>query len=232
MARLPRLVIAGQLHLVMQRSHHAHPVFRCDEDFTRYLQFLREAAAASSVAVHAYALTPEQAILLVTPNTSTSLGRLFQTLGKRFGADYNRRHGRTGALWEGRFRATVVEAELHLLNCMRYVESAPVRLQLVESASEYPWSSAAHHIGRRTDGMIAEHPLYWRLGNTPFEREAVYTGLLNQPLPLPLQEQMAGATEKGWLLATPTFAEAMKAHTTRRLTPSPRGRPAKAVVGK
>lgn len=225
MARLPRLVIPGELHLLVQRSHGGAPVFRSDDDAQLYLGPLKDAARDHAVAVHAYAVLPEQVWLLLTPATTTSISRMSQALGRRFGAAYNRRHARTGALWEGRFRATVVDAGAHLLDAIRFVEGAPVHAGLAAQAVDYPWSSAAHHLGRRVDPLITEHAGYWRLGNTPFEREAAHRLLLEAHMSTPLHSKIAEAAHKGWLLGGTRFAALMTEKTSRRVTRKPKGRP-------
>jgi putative transposase len=225
LARLPRLVVAGQLHLLVQRGPAGSPVFRDDEDFAGYRQALVHSAREHGVAIHAYALTPAQVLLLVTPQSGPALSRMWQALGRRFGAQYNRRHGRTGVLWEGRFRATVVEADTYFLDCCRHVEWAPVRAGLAVEPADYPWSSAAHHSGMRVDAGINEHRLYWMLGNTPFEREASYRRLLEQPLAAAAEERLAEASVKGWAVGDDEFIRTLSAQTARRVAPLPRGRP-------
>ncbi|WP_280154305.1 transposase [Piscinibacter sp. XHJ-5] len=232
MARLPRLVVAGQLHLLVQRSHGHSPVFRGENDFQAYRRALTELAPQHQVAVHAYALLPTQVWLLVTPSTATALSRLWQALGRRFGADYNRRHGRSGVLWEGRFRTTVVDPAAHLLDCCRRIEWAPVRAGLADTPADYAWSSAAHHMGQRVDPLITEHPGYWALGNTPFEREAGYRRLLDQPLPAAIERRLDDAVMKGWALGGEAFVRALGELTDRRPGPLPRGRPRKVSANK
>ncbi len=229
MARLPRLVIAGQLHLVVQMAHGADPVFRDDADHEGYLQTLMASAREQRVAVHAYALLASGVLLLLTPSSAESLGRMMQAVGRRFGSAFNRRHGRRGSLWEGRFRASVVDAKQHLLDCMRFVESAPVREGLASEASEFRWSSAGHHVGRRVDAGITEHPLYWSIGNTPFEREANYRRLLDVPLPGGLQAALQASAHKSWAFGSSDFVESIASQTGRRLVPAARGRPRKLI---
>jgi putative transposase len=230
MARLPRLIVAGQLHLVAQRAHGASVVFREDADFDAYRRALVQAAAEHGVALHAYALTPSQVLLLLTPSTPTGPSRMLQAVGRRFGADYNRRHRRSGALWDGRFRATVVDPS-HLVDSCRWVESAPVRAGL-GPAAEYPWSSAAHHVGSRADAGITDHPRYWALGNTPFEREATYRALLDQPLLSEWASRLEDATHKGWALGDAAFVRTLAEKAPRRVVPLPRGRPRIKTVPK
>jgi putative transposase len=224
MARLPRLVVPGHLHLVLQRAAGEGVVFRDDVDFAAYRRALGPAAADHGVLLHAWALTASQVLLLVTPKDATGASRMLQAVGRRFGGAYNRRHQRTGALWEGRFRTTVVDPA-YLVDATRYVEGAPVRLSASAAPGEYAWSSAAHHLGMRADPDIAEHPRFWLLGNTPFEREAAYRRLLDQPMPATLLERLDAAVTKGWALGDRAFVERLAVDAPRRVAPLARGRP-------
>ena len=107
MARLSRLVIPGLVHHMVQRAHGSRPVFADDADRQSYLAALREAAAAQQVPVHGYALADGEVQLLATPPSAEALSRLLQTVGRRYVAAYNRRHGCSGTLWDGRFRCGV-----------------------------------------------------------------------------------------------------------------------------
>jgi putative transposase len=178
MARLPRLTVAGHLHVVMQRAHGGRPVFLGDQDFDSYRRALVQAAAEQGVAVHAFALTPSQVLLLVTPSTAAGPSRMLQAVGRRFGAEYNRRHGRTGALWDGRFRATVVEPK-QLVDCSRWIEWAPVRAGLVATAGEYA-GRAPPPSRLEGDTDITSIPLL-AAGQHAFRREAAYRALLDEP---------------------------------------------------
>lgn len=220
MARLPRLSIAGLPHHVIQRGLSGRPIFVDDDDRRAYLAALRAAAADCGVAVHAYALLPDEVHLLATPTEPAALSRMMQKIGRRHVAAFNRRHGGRGTLWEGRFRAGVLEPFRYLLPAMQLIETLPVRRGLAVGAADYAWSSAPHHLGQRRDTVIAEHAAYWRLGNTPFERELVYRRLLEHALTAAEEQALLGAAEKGWGLG---LADSTAA--PRRLRPLPRGRP-------
>lgn len=232
MARLPRLAIPGHLHLVAQRTHAGEATLRDEQDLASCRRHLVDAARQHGVSLHAYALVPTQVLLLATPAAASSLSRMWQALGRSFGAEYNRRYGRHGMLWEGRFRTAVIEAETHWLDGLRHVESMPVKAGVCTSAAAYEWSSAPHHTGLRVDGGITEHPGYWSLGNTPFEREARYRDLLEQTLPAALERRLNDAVAKGWALGGAGFIAAVETLTGRRVVPLQRGRPAKKTVPK
>ncbi|MDP4301941.1 transposase [Leptothrix discophora] len=228
MARLPRLALAGLPHLVLQRGLAHPPVFADAEDRRAYLAALHEAAANLKIVVHAYALLDDQVRLLLTPPDAQALSKLMQAVGRRYVSAHNRRHGRAGTLWDGRFRATVIEAEPWLLLAARHIEQSPLRAGLVVQASDWPWSSAAHHLGRLRDTVVSAHPLFWGLGNTPFERELAWQRLLDEPLPVVQQQQIEAAMLKGWPLGSGAFLAHLGGSTDRPLVPRPRGRPPRA----
>lgn len=228
MARLPRLALGGHAHHVLQRGHSRQAIFIDDADRQAYLEALREAAANLRVAVHGYVLMGDHVHLLITPPDADAVGRLMQAIGRRYVAGFNRRHGRSGSLWEGRFRATVIEPVPHLLGCLRYLEQNPVRAGLTASAADWPWSSAAHHLGRRRDGVISEPSPWWALGNTPFDREHAWRRLLDEPMSLRDVQQYTDSVLKGWALGSGAFLAEIGTQTDRPLQARPRGRPSRA----
>jgi putative transposase len=143
---------------------------------------------------------------------------------------HNRRHGRAGTLWDGRFRATVLEDEPWLLLVARAVEQSPQRAGLVLRASDWAWSSAGHHLGRQRDPVVGVHPLFWGLGNTPFERELAWQRLLDEPLSVAQLQQVEAAMLKGWPLGSGAFLAKLGGSIDRPLAPRPRGRPARAAA--
>jgi len=229
MARLPRLCIPGWPHLLVQLGHGSQAVFRDDADRRLFLDLLQEAAITYGVAIHAYALRDSEIRLLGTPSKRDSLSRVMQAIGRRYGSSFNRRHAHVGSLWGGRFRATVIEPERHLLSCMRYVEQPSPGESSDAGSERSPWSSAPHHFGERSDPCISDHREYWALGNTPFDREASYKKLTQQALTSSELSLISDAALKGWPLGSPAFLSRLSGSTDRRLMPLPRGRPTKKV---
>jgi len=214
MSRLPRLVVPHCAHYVVQRGHSGRPVFADDADRQAFLAALREAAAAQRVAVHAYALLDTEVHLLATPPDAVSLGRMVQTLGRRYVSAYNRRHDRSGTLWDGRFRCAVVEPGSWQLAALRLIDGLPGP------------TSAAHRAGELRDAMLADPPEFWNLGNTPFEREAAYRALLVQGVPPSQAAALRSAALGGWAVGSGAFMAQLAAQTARPVRPRPRGRPA------
>jgi putative transposase len=227
MARLPRLVVPHQPHHVIQSGHSQQAIF-CDEaDYSSFLNWLREGARLFKVAIHAYVLMPTHIHLLVTPSDDDGLARMMQWVGRYYVPYYNRKYGRDGTLWKGRYKATVIDPEGYFLTCSRFMELMPVQAGLVPEAEEYQWSSLAHHVGAKPDALITDHPIYWALGNTPFDREAAYKELLEQQLKPEEIQLLTDATAKGWALGSDSFKASLEKKINRRVVPAKRGRPAK-----
>src|SRR6201991_1101531 len=160
MARLARLYVPDQPQHVILRGLDQQPAFVDDQDYELFIDCLKAASRDHHLAVHAYALMPGAVQLLVTPTDESSLPKAMQAVGRRYVAHFNRRYSRRGTLWEGRYRATVIEAERYFLLASRVVEMSPVRSQLVAVAEDYRWSSYGHHIDLTLDRLITAPPFY------------------------------------------------------------------------
>lgn len=230
MARLPRLILPGQPHHVILRGNNRQAIFFSDLDRQQLLGVLTEAAAQYSVAIHAYVLMDNHIHLLLTPSSADALSRMMQALGRRYVGWFNARHQRTGTLWEGRFRAGLIEGERHLLACMRYIELNPVRAGLCIEPTQWPWSSVAHHLGLQRQALITEHELFWSLGNTPFEREHAYREFLGQGVADQERALFTDAALRGRPVGSETFLKPLKVDHERVVVARPRGRPRKAAL--
>lgn len=230
MARLPRLILPGQPHHVILRGNNRQAIFFSDLDRQQLLAVIAEVASLYGVSVHAYVLMDNHFHLLVTPPTADALSRMMQALGRRYVGWFNARHHRTGTLWEGRFRAGLIEGERHLLACMRYIELNPVRAGLCAVPQDWPWSSASHHLGLARQALISEHPLYWSMGNTPFEREHAYREFMDQGVPVHEQSAFTEAVLRGRPMASEAFLRPLAAEHEQVIARRPRGRPRKAVT--
>lgn len=225
MARLPRLSLAGHPHHVIQRGNDRMAIVRSDEDRLRLLDLISEYAVRCRVALHAYVLMDNHLHLLLTPETAEALPLMMQGVGRRYVRYFNDAHQRSGTLWEGRYKSTLIQADAYLLACMAYIDLNPVRAGMVSEPSQYPWSSHAHHIGLRLDRRITPHPLYWAMGNTPFAREAAYAELVRTGLPSQQKEAITQSVLHGWVLGDPAFVTGLQAKTDRRLSLARPGRP-------
>lgn len=231
MARLPRLVVPNQPHHIIQSGNDKQVVFREADDYAVFLGWLKDASRQFKVAIHAYVLMPNHLHLLATPSDETGLGKMMQWIGRHYVPYFNVKYQRSGTLWQGRYRATVIESEQYFLLCSRYIESHPARAGLVSAAEEYSWSSISHHIGVKPDPLITDHSVFWALGNTPFDREANYKALLDLGISQREAEVLTEATLKGWPLGSDRFKESLSKQVNRRVAPGKRGRPRKLADG-
>lgn len=242
MARLTRLAVAGHVHYVVQRGHSGGAIVADDADRRTFVDALREAARSHGCLLHAYAIGDREVHVLLSPPSAEALSRTMQALGRRYAAAFNRRHGRSGALWDGRFRAAVVEPGPATLAALRLVDTG-LAVQTTAAADaargepEVPSAarpavptSAAQRLGGPRDLELTDPPEYWRLGNTPFEREARYRELCDEPLPAALRQALRHAALHAWAFGSPSFIAALEQQTSRPLRPRARGRPRRTAA--
>jgi len=225
MARLPRLTLPGFPHHVIHRGNNRQAIFLDRADFEAMLVLLDENARKFQVAVHAYVLMDNHFHLLATPSTDDGLPQMMQSIGRSYVRYFNQRHRRTGTLWEGRYRSTVIEAERYLLACMVYIDLNPVRAGIATRAADYPWSSHGHWLGLRTDKLLTTHALYWALGNTPFAREAAYAALVQSGIGEKQLHALTQSALSGWALGEAYFVADLQKLTPRRVAKAKPGRP-------
>jgi len=229
MARQPRLTVAGYPHHIIQRGNNRQAIVRDDADRERLLGLWLEYSRQFKVAIHAWVIMDNHFHLLATPETGDGLPMMMQAVGRAYVRYFNLRHGRSGTLWEGRYRSTLIESERYLLACMVYIDLNPVRAGMVAQPADYRWSSHRHCIGQASDKLVSPHALIWGLGNTPFAREAAYAALVDAGLNPVQQTQLTQSTLSGWALGSAEFLQDLGASTPRRLQPGKPGRPAKRV---
>jgi len=215
MARLPRLALPGFAHYVIQRGHNGQPVFLDATDRGLYLSALAAAAGAEPVQLHAWALLDTEVQLLATPDSAGALSRFMQAVNRRYVSAFNARHGRSGTLWDGRFRAAVVEPGMLRLQT----------LALIDTAAAPPSTPAAQRLGGPREPLVTEPAEYWSLGNTPFEREAAYRALLAGGVAPATAELLRRAALGGWAAGRVNGETPGSGAGVRPLTPRRRGRP-------
>ncbi|MEZ0308249.1 MAG: transposase [Ramlibacter sp.] len=225
MARLPRLTVPGYPHHIIQRGNNRQAIFSSNADYETLLEMLGEHAAQAGVAIHAYVLMTNHFHLLATPGTEQAIPQMMQAVGRRYVRYFNQRQARTGTLWEGRYKSTLIQAERYLLACLAYIDLNPVRAGIVTEPSDYFWSSHAHYLGRRNDRLVTPHALYWELGNTPFARDAAYAQLVRSGINSQQQKALTDSALQGWALGEPDYVADLQKRTARRVTRSQAGRP-------
>lgn len=225
MARLPRLSLPGYPQHIIQRGNNRQGIATSAADYQTLLGLIDDNARKFAVAIHAYVLMDNHFHLLATPETAQALPQMMQAIGRRYVRYFNDSQGRSGTLWEGRYRSTVIQPEAWLLACMAYMDLNPVRHGLVAQARDYPWSSHGHYAGLRVDRLVTPHPLFWTLGNTPFAREAAYAEMVHAGVAVDSQLALTQSALKGWALGDAAFVADLQTRTQRRVSKTSAGRP-------
>ena len=213
MARRPRLYIPSVAHHVIQRGNNREACFGDESDYKAYLTYLKESAGQNCVAIHAFVLMTNHVHLLVTPIDETALGKMLQTLGRRYVQYYNRKYGRTGTLWEGRYKSTLVQTENYLLTVYRYIELNPVHAKMVDHASEYPWSSYRYNAVGLNIELVTPHREYRKLGSDSESRQKAYRQLFRGRMAEKDLTEIRDCTNKSWVLGDERFKVKVQAKT-------------------
>ena len=223
MARLPRFEIPGYTQHVIQRGNNRSIIFVGEEDYAFYLKKLGEACKKYQCDLHAYVLMTNHVHLLMTPHLKGGIGKVMQMLGRYYVQYFNHQYNRTGTLWEGRYKATVLDSKQYLLSCSRYIELNPVRADRVKHPADYPWSSYHYNALGVSNGLIKAHTVYTALGRGASSRQSAYRALFEQQIPEQTMDEIRAATNKAWVLGDARFLKQIEALTQRQAQPKPRG---------
>lgn len=223
MPRKPRFVLPGEPQHVIIRGVNREPIFYTEQDYRCYLSRLQEAIGKHGCALHAYVLMTNHVHFLISPANEIGIGRMIQMLGRYYVQYFNHTYGRTGTLWEGRYKATLVDTEEYLLTCYRYIELNPVRAQMVEHPADYPWSSYRHNALGQANPILSPHEKYRDLGRTDESRQTSYRALFNAHLSDSALSEIRDATQKEWVLGSDYFKVKIGSRLERKVSPMPRG---------
>ena len=229
MPRQPRLDIADIPQHIVQRGNDRQPYFFNDVDRARYLPELREIALREHRVVHAYVLMTNHVPWLITPSAAGQLAHLMQSLGRRYVRYVNDRYHRTGTLWEGRYKSSLVDGEIYLLPCYRYIELNPVRARMTSDPQHYSWSSHASNAFGRDDQLIHLHS-YLALGNSHQERCAAYRTLAMETLLQDDLDAIRTHLQRQHALGPDRFRLTIEAQLARRAGPAKIGRPSTSAL--
>jgi putative transposase len=227
MPRLPRIEFAGIPQHVVQRGNDRQPCFLDNSDYLRYLRGLQEASLDCACRIHAYVLMTNHVHLLVTPAAVGGVSRLMQQLGRGYVGYFNTTHHRTGTLWEGRFKSSLVDSDRYLLTCYRYIEMNPVRAAMVAAPGEYRWSSFACNALGDSDAIVTPHAHYLALGRDDVERQATYRELVRLSIGSDDLQAIRNHIQQQRALGSSRFQAAIEAMSGRCAHVRPRGRPAR-----
>ena len=223
MARQPRFILPGEPQHVIQRGNNRDRIFIKDEDYRFYIEKLNEACNRFGCQVHAYVLMTNHVHLLITPEDKDGISLVMQSLGRVYVRYFNDLYHRTGTLWEGRYRATLIDSAAYLLTCYIYIEKNPVRAAMVEHPAEYKWSSYHGNGSGLYDPLITPHELYLHMGKDPESRRERYRTLFRLPIPDSTLDEIRDATNKAWALGNDKFRKRVEVYLDRPVGPRPRG---------
>ena len=229
MARLVRVSPVEVPQHIVQRGNNRQVCFGGEEDMKAYLNWLKEFSKKYKVDVHAWVLMTNHVHILCTPQEEEAISRMMQSIGRMYVRYYNYTYKRSGTLWEGRFKSSLVQSERYLLELYRYIELNPVRAEMVDDPAEYSWSSyASNALGIRTE-LQTPHSEYLSLGKTKEERLENYRALFKAHVNAELLKEIRESVNKGLPLGSERFTAQIEALTDRRVTPRKAGRPQKVI---
>ncbi len=227
MPRKPRFYLPGYPVHIVQRGHNQDQVFFEKEDYRVYLDWLQEGSEWYEVPIHAYVLLPNQIHILCSPPDKESASRMMQYQGRRYVPYVNATYGKTGTLWQGRYKASLIDPETWLLPTMVYIETQPLRAGLARSPGPWKWSSYKHNAQGKPDVLITPHDKYLELARSSKKRLEKYTALVKTGL----SEEQIRDIEDSWQTGTPIGSDKFKKMVERRLKlkvgHARRGRPRK-----
>lgn len=225
--RRARLRLANVPLHIIQRGNNRGACFFADKDYLVYLRHLRELATHFACFVHAYVLMTNHVHLLLTSRELDGASSLMKHLGQRYVQYVNRTYKRSGTLWEGRFRSSIVQVDIYLLRCHRYIELNPVRAGMVEHPADYRWSSFGANATGQPNHLITPHPAYLALANDDAVRRAAYLEMFRSALDANDLEQIRNASNAGYAPGSERFRKEIGLALGRRAGPGMPGRPLK-----
>jgi len=225
MARLPRVSPVGvPVHLI-QRGNNRSSCFGAPEDYSAYMDWLKEYSKKYEVDIHAWVLMTNHVHILCTPQQEGAISRMMQSLGRRYVQYFNYQYRRSGTLWEGRYKSCLVQTDKYLIEVYRYIELNPVRAKMVKDPSEYLWSSYRINALGEISNLCIQHPEYLRLGKTKDECMKNYRSLFSHHVEGGVLEEIRSGINKGTAVGHDRFKDEIEKLTGRRLKPQKVGRP-------
>lgn len=233
MPRKPRFRLPGIPQHVIQRGNNHAPCFLAEADYRRYLENLENALVQNQCALHAYVLMTNHVHLLITPETEDGISHTMQDTGRKFVQYFNRKHRRSGTLWEGRYKASLVDSDAYLLTCMRYIELNPVRAGMVDHPGQYRWSSYSANATGNVNTLISPHACYLQLGKAVSGRHSAYRRLFANDLDASQLHQLREAMRQELVFGREEFKTGIERMTKRQVRRGRDGSPrVEDVLGK
>jgi putative transposase len=230
MPRKPRFFVPGVPVHIVHRGHSRAPVFFENSDYAAYLEWLMESATRYSCEIHAYVLMTNHIHILATPTDKQAISRMMQYMGRRYVPYINHLYGTSGSIWEGRYKASLINDEQYLLTCMRYIELNPVRADMTRGPGQYHWSSYQCNALGKKNALITPHLLYLKLGRTGAQRREAYRDLFKAHLDKDVVKNINAAWQTGTPLGNEYFKEKIEQKLKTKVGQARRGRPSKRAL--
>ena len=227
MPRKPRFFMPGIPVHIVQRGNNRQAIFFDDSDYCAYLAWVKESMAKYDCLLHAYVLMVNHVHLLVTPREKKSVSRMMQYIGRRYVPYINHQYNRSGTLWEGRYKSSLIQEEPYLLACMRYIELNPVRAGVVKTPMDYRWSSYHCNAMGQDDELITAHRLYLALGLDKASRNQAFRSLFLTHMADNITGEIRAAWQTGTPLVDERFKEQIEKALKTKIGYASRGRPKK-----
>lgn len=227
MPRQRRYFLPNIPQYVVVRGVDKQATFFAPDDYLLFEEVLTEEAAKADCPIHAYVLMTNHVHLLLTPRTPRSIPRLMQGLGRHYVQAINRRYRRTGTLWQGRYKACLVQADRYFLACQQYIELNPVRAGMVKDPAHYRHSSYRCNALGAASTVLTPHEVYLSLADNRHARLQAYRKLFESTLATKLIDNIRESTHSCQVLGSHQFTEQIEGMLKRRVRPANRGRPKK-----
>ena len=227
MSRKPRFILPDVPQHIIQRGNNREPCFYSVEDYLQYLHILSDVSSSNDCEIHAYVLMTNHVHILATPNQPYVISYMMQDLGRKFVRYMNTRYKRTGTLWEGRYKSSLIDSDVYMLTCMRYIEMNPVRANMVKHPGEYRWSSYAVNATDADSDLITPHTLFLKLGDKDDLRKRAYRSLFEKYLNQEEVHSIREALNQELVLGREDFKIKIEKMTNRQTKPGKNGRPRK-----
>ncbi|MBU0503557.1 MAG: transposase, partial [Candidatus Omnitrophica bacterium] len=225
MARRPRLFVSDVPYHVVQRGNNKIPIFLADQDYRIFLDTLQEAKTKHPCFIYSYCLMPNHFHLLIEPKEDNNVSLLIKLLGAKYVRYINKNYERSGTLWEGRFKCSLIDKELYFLTCLRYIEMNPVRAGIVNSPELYRWSSyRVRAVGERSFIVDMDH-WYDNLGSNAEERQNKYRQFFQNSISDSALQLLREMTNKNGIVGSVNFKTRVEQFVHREIVIRSAGRP-------
>ncbi len=227
MPRKPRFFLPNvPVHMII-RGNNRQSVFIETDDYLAYQRWMKEGSDVCNCQIHAYVLMTNHVHILLSADKPSNISKFSQSLGRKYVPYFNHKYGKSGTLWEGRFKASSIDSEYYLLACYCYIEMNPVRAGMVSDSKDYLWSSHLANAYGARDELLSAHSLYLRLGATKKARQMNYRDLFSEEIGSDLLSEIRHSTQTGTPLGNKKFRDKIEALLQVKVGYSRRGRPRK-----